>query len=404
MKVKSTLLLLLLCCLTACSGQRTAETAATSTVGVQAASTPVALEVSTSEVVERAVTRTVEINGTLEGQEEITVSSEVEGTIRQVNFDLGSYVKVSDALITLDTRELEWRVAQAEANVASAEARLGLSAARSVDEHPEIRQARAALEQTQADYQRAAKLIEKGDISRQLYDQAKALNDQAQARLESARAQVEVYRANLNQAQAQLSLTRKQLADAVVRAPVAGAIKERLTGTGEYLTKGRPIARIVQIDPLRLRGEVPEQYISKLRVGQPISFRVDSLAGTQFQGTLTRLSPVVDKRTRTLMVEATVANSALQLKPGMFARASIGIAAQANALLVPQRAIIVTAGLTKLFLSIDGQARAREVKLGQQDGELVEILEGINRQEIVVLDQLDKLQDGSPLRPLSRRY
>lgn len=359
-----------------------------------------ATEVSTTTVIERAVNNSIEVTGTLEGQEEVTVSSEVEGTIAEINFDLGTYVKAGDLLVSLDKRELQWRVTQAEATMAAAEARLGRMGGKTlpVDEHPEVRQARAALEQAQADYQRVDKLLEKGDVSRQLYDQTKALYDQARARLDATLAQVEIYRANLEQSQAQLALARKQLGDAVVRAPVSGAIKERLVAKGEYLTKGRNVARIVQLDPLRLRVDVPEQHISKLRVGQTVIFHVDSLAGKEFQGSLTLLSPVVDKRSRALTIEARVNNADLQLKPGLFVRVSIGINDQAKALMVPQRAVTATAGLNKLYLVVDGQAQAREVKLGAQHGDMVEIIAGVKVGDQVVISNLDKLQDGSPLR------
>jgi multidrug efflux pump subunit AcrA (membrane-fusion protein) len=330
----------------------------------------------------------------------MTVSSEIDGKIDEVYFDFGAYVKAGDKLVSLDRREFEWKVKQAEAAVASAEARVGPVGGPPVplERHSEVRNALAVMEQARAEYERAEKLLKSGDISRQSYDQAKALYDQANAKLESTASQVEIYRANLDQARAQLLLARKQLADAGIYAPISGAIKERLASKGEYVIKGRNIARIVQIDPLRLRGDVPEQYINQLRMGQTVSFSVESMPGVSFQGKLVRLSPAVDKRSRSLTVEAEVRNSNLQLKPGLFARATIATTAKSAVIMVPQRAVVTTAGLTKIYLLVDGQAHAREVKLGQTDGDLVEILEGVKAGDQVITDNLDKIEDGSPVK------
>jgi RND family efflux transporter MFP subunit len=357
------------------------------------------LQVSVVEAIERTVARSIEIMGSLDGQEEITVSSEVDGKIEDVYIDFGSYVKAGDRLVGLDLREFKLKVEQAEAAVASAEARLGPVGGPPVplEEHSEVRQAKAVMDQSKAEFDRAERLIKNGDISRQTYDQIKALYDQASAKLATSVSQVWVYRANLDQARSQLSLARKQLADAVINAPISGAIKERLASKGEYVIKGRNIARIVQLDPLRLRGEVPEQYINQLRVNQPVSFSVDNMPGTEFHGILTRLSPAVDKRSRSLTVEASVRNQGLHLKPGLFARATIATTAKSAAVMVPKRAVINTAGLAKVYLLVDNQARAREVKLGQTEGDLIEILEGVRPGDQIITDNLDKLQDGSPV-------
>src|SRR5207248_2193720 len=99
-----------------------------------------------------------------------------------------------------------------------------------------------------------------------------------------------------------------------------------------------------------------------------------------------------------LTVEASVRNEGLQLKPGLFARSFISIDSQSAAVMVPQRAVITTAGLNKLYLFVDGQAHAIDVKLGQVDGDMVEILEGVKPGDRVITTNLDKLQDGGSVR------
>lgn len=358
------------------------------------------LEVSTTAVVARDSTNILEITGNLEGQEEITISSEVEGTIAAINFDFGNYIKSGDQMLSLDTRELELKVKQAEANVAAAEAHLGPVGGPQLpqDHQPDILSSKLAMDQAKLELDRAEKLLNSGDIARQDFDRIKNTYDQAQVRYGVAFSQVNIYQANLEQARAQLSIARKQMADAVIKAPVGGAIKERLVGKGEYLTKGRNVARIVQIDTLRLRGNVPEQYINNLNTGLNVQFQVESMPDTKFEGTLTRISPSVDKNSRSLMVEAAVKNPKLQLKPGMFVRAVINTNVKNSVLMVPQKSVLTAAGLNKVYLFIDGQARAKEIKVGRRDGEMIEVLEGLKVDDQVITNDVDKLADGSPVK------
>ncbi|MBL8148918.1 MAG: efflux RND transporter periplasmic adaptor subunit [Blastocatellia bacterium] len=390
----------LLISLVSCSGKQPEQTLASS---IAKASPPPTSMISytLTSVIERSLAKTIEITGTLEGQEEVVVSSEIEGRIAEVYFDFGSQIKTGDTLLKLDTREFEMKVAQAEATVASAEARLKAPNGDFVktEEHPEVRQVKAAMDQAKAEFERAEKLIDKGDISKQTYDQIKAQYDQVQARLDAIVAQIEIYRATLAQSRAQLDIARKQLSDCIVKAPITGFIKERLASKGEYLTKGKNVARIVQIDPLRLRADVPEQYINDLYIGQKVSFQVDSITGSTFEGKLTRLSPSVDKQSRSLKIEATIYNSKLQLKPGLFARASINLSSNLPALVVPAKAVITASGLSKLYILDNNRVSARVVRLGQKDGELIEIVEGVKAEEQVILCETpDKLEDGLELK------
>lgn len=354
------------------------------------------LEVSTVTAVDRKLSRSIELTGNLEGQEEVTLSSELEGRVAEVLVDFGSYVKAGDPVVKIDETEFKWRLHQAEAALRTAEARLRAPDGTdySNTEHPEVRQACAAMEQAKADYERAERLIGRGDISRQALDQQRAIYDQAVARYDNSLTQVEVYRAQVLQARAQLEIARKQLADTVIRSPITGSVKERLISKGEYLNKGRNVLRLVQIDPLRLRAEVAEQYIERLKLGQAIRFRVDSLPGEEFQGRLSRLSPSVNRTSRTLMVEATVANSGFKLKPGLFARATISVDTSVTATVIPQKAVLRVAGLTKVFIKEGENAVSRVVTLGQNDGDMVEIVEGVKSGEQVITDQLELLEDG----------
>lgn len=357
------------------------------------------MDVSTTTVIERNLSNSLDLTGTLEGQEETVVSSELDGKISEMHIDLGSYIKKGDKLFSIDDREFTWKVEQAEAVLASTEIALGSAGKPSGtnDQHPGVRDAYAALEKAKIDFERTEKLLQDGIIPRQEYDRTKTIYDQTKARWETSLAEVEAYRTNRTQARASLQLAQKQLQDTVINSPISGSIKERLVSTGEYVKKGQQVARIIQINPLRLRINVPEQYIQQLKLGEAINFKVDSLVDKEFKATINRFSPALDKNSRSLMIEASVANPSLELKPGMFARTKLISNETKTALMVPEKAILTTVGLKKIYVLIDSKAQAREVSLGQKDGDLVEVLVGLRSGETIITNNLDKLADGSPV-------
>lgn len=398
---KTLILLLPLLLFTACQpSQPQANTGQASVL----TTAPTSISVTTSSVIERSLSSALELTGTLEGQEEVIVSSELDGKLSSMHIDLGSYVKKGDKLFSLDERELSWRLEQAKANLSIAEITLGQAGRPdgTNDSHPAVRDAYAALEKAKIDFERTEQLLKDGVISRQEYDRNKSLYDQTRARWETAIAQVEGYRANLIQAHANLQLADKQLKDSIIYAPITASVKERLVSTGQYVKKGEPLVKLIQINPLRLRTTVPEQYIQQLKSGETINFTVDSLPDKEFTGKITRFSPAVDKNSRSLMVEATIENPKLELKAGMFARVKLTFGEKRPVLLVPQKAVITAVGLNKVYVLADGKAQAREVTLGQKDGELIEIVTGVSANETVITSNLDKLADGTVVNQQSK--
>jgi HlyD family secretion protein len=393
---KALILLLPLLFFTSCQRSEPPAQANTSQASILA-TTPTSISVTTSSIIERSLSSALELTGTLEGQEEVIVSSELDGKLSSMHIDLGSYVKKGDKLFSLDERELGWRLEQAKANLSIAEITLGQAGkpGGTNDSHPAVRDAYAALEKAKIDFERTEQLLKDGVISRQEYDRNKSLYDQTRARWETAIAQVEGYRANLIQAHANLQLADKQLKDSIIYAPITASVKERLASTGQYVKKGEPLVKLIQINPLRLRTTVPEQYLQQLKSGETINFTVDSLPNKEFAGKITRFSPAVDKNSRSLMVEATIENPKLELKAGMFARVKLTFGEKRPVLLVPQKAVITAVGLNKVYVLADGKAQAREVTLGQKDGDLIEIVSGVSANETVITSNLDKLADGT---------
>jgi membrane fusion protein, multidrug efflux system len=183
----------------------------------------------------------------------------------------------------------------------------------------------------------------------------------------------------------------------VVRAPFAGLVAERLVSVGDYVTRGTKVAVVVRINPLRAELTVPEQFISAIAVGQPITLEVDAYANRQFTGTTRFVSPTLKADQRALTLEAVVPNPGNVLKPGLFVTARIQQPSPTPALLVPSSAIHTVAGTTRVYVVNGDHAEERVVTVGQTVDDLIEIPTGLKAGDRVATANVSQLVDGSPI-------
>lgn len=355
------------------------------------------IEVRTSKVVERNVERSVEVVGTLKADEEVIVSSEVKGIIEELTVDLGSVVRRGQVLARISQKEFQWRVDQAEAALQQVKARLGWRGAGShpdPEQNPEVRQAKAALDESKLRFDRAKTLIQNGDIAQEQFDVAEMGYRSTEARYQAALDNFQNQVSLIDQRVAELRLVKKQLNDATIVSPLDGIVSQRHVTRGEYIKAETPIVTIVKSNPLRLQAVFPEIAVPSIRIGMPVSLKVDAYPGRSFKGFISRISPALDEKARTLTVEATVDNSSGELKPGLFAKVHLLVNKQSPAIMVPANSLITFAGLTKLFVIQDGRAVERIVKTGVQDGDYIEILEGAKVGERIAIDTVSRLSNG----------
>jgi len=379
-----------------------------------AAATPAAIEVSTTAAIMRQLPRYFEANGSLAANEQTDVMPETSGKIAAVGVDMGSYVHRGQMIVKIDDADLRIRVAQAQAQLDQAkatvrqnEAKIGLKPGQKFNPEnvPEVAQARAALQLAETNLRRYEKLVETGDISRASYDQQKSQRDQLKEQYE-----VTIHQAQQNYAavanaqgivdaaQTQLALAKRNVNYSVVSAPIAGYVSERTADVGEYVSPQQKVASIVNLNPLRVRIDIPEQAIPRVHVGESVSVTVSAYTDRSFAGHLARISPNVTAASRTLTVEAEVDNPNGELKPGQFATVRILQPQSEPAVLVPQRALRQISGATYVFVIKNGRAEQRLVQSGQVEGDLVEIKSGIAADEFVATSNVDQLSDGVTVR------
>jgi RND family efflux transporter MFP subunit len=358
-----------------------------------------ARQVRTVPVAQTPVGETVTVNGTLAAYDQTTVSVKVPGRLQTISVDLGSVVRRGQNIGQLETTDYRLRVQQAEAALAQARARLGLSPDGtddkvSAEQTGTVRQARAVLDEAKLKRERAAKLVEQGVIPRAEWDATEAEYKVALSRYQDAIEEIRNRQGLLAQRRSELALARQQLADSNVYSPLDGVVEEKRASVGEYLAAGAPLVTIVRMDPLRLRAEVPERESRSIRMGQSVRVSVEG-DSVSYMGRVKRLSPSIAQQSRVLVVEADVANSG-RLKPGSFVRADIVTDESNMAVTVPTSAIVTFAGIEKVIQVQNGKAIEKPVTTGRRGTDWVEIISGVNVGEAVVVEP-GNLQTGMPV-------
>jgi multidrug efflux pump subunit AcrA (membrane-fusion protein) len=372
------------------------------------------IEVTTTAAILRQLPRYFEASGSFAANEQTDVAPETSGKVSAVGVDMGSYVRRGQMIVKLDDADFRIKIQQAQAQLDQAkatlrqnEAKIGLRPGQkfSPENVPEVAAATSALELAEKNLRRYEKLVESGDISRATYDQQRSQRDQLREQRETIIHQAQQNYAGVanaqgavDAAQTTLALAKRSLNYTVITAPIGGYVSERNADIGEYVSPQQKVATIVNLNPLRVRIDIPEQAMSRVHVGESVSVAVAAYTDRTFAGHIARISPNVSATSRTLTVEAEVQNPDAVLKPGQFATVRILLPQSEPAVLVPQRALRTISGATYVFIIKNGHAEQRLVQPGQAESDLVEIQSGVAADEVVATSNVDQLSDGVVVR------
>ena len=318
---------------------------------------PIAIAVAAAH--QQSLDRTAEVQGALFPREHAVMSSEVEGRVAEVVADFGDKVTAGQVMLKINPREYELRVQTAQAA---------------------LDQARAKLANSTAKYNRARTLKQAAAISTEQFDQLAS--------------QLRVDQADTESADEALAMARKKLGDTEIKAPFSGSVQKRMVSLGEYVSPGKQIYELIATDPIKLRCPMPERFVPLAKVGMQVKLTIDAKPGASYTGTITRIAPALDESSRTLLIEAEVANPDGALKPGFFAHVTMDLGRD-RALFVPNLAVLRYAGVARVFIVEQGVVRAREVTIGSVVGDQVEITGGLKEGEHVAVSEVDRLADGT---------
>ncbi|HXK60542.1 MAG TPA: efflux RND transporter periplasmic adaptor subunit [Acidobacteriota bacterium] len=358
-----------------------------------------AVPIQTTRPERITIQRKVDLAGTLVSIDQARVSSEVAGMVREVLVNLGDEVPAGAVLVRLDPRELEIELRRAESQLRQTEAQLGIDGVRVKTPPPDeeiaaVRTAAANRDDARAQLERATRLRSRNLLAQADLDAAETRVKVTEAAYQAALENVHSLKASLQERRAAFELAQKKLADAVIRAPVAGSVSERLVHPGEFIRENTPVIGLVQLHPLKVSTGIQERHAAVIRPGLPVQFQVESFPGKTFEGKVAYISPAVDQGTRTFAVEVLVDNQNRQLKPGFFAKGTILVQRDENVLAVPEETISTLAGVSAVFVVEGDKVRQQTVELGAREGKYVEILSGLTGDEVLASTNLSQLANG----------
>lgn len=308
---------------------------------------PPAVEVG--PVLVGTVSRTVEAVGTLRANESVTIRPEIAGRVAAIGFSEGEKVRAGATLITLDDSVYRAEVAEKAAN-------------RKISELA---------------YERAKLLVEKKAASVEVLDRSQA--------------QLEADDAGLQLATARLAKSR-------LKAPFDGVIGLRTVSLGDFVDVGQELVSLFDIDLLKVDFRVGEVHLPDVTGGQSIAVKVDAFPDQEFQGEVYAIEPQVDINGRAVVIRARLPNSENKLRPGLFSRVTLIVDANAQAMLVPEDAIVPMGDQHFVYRVVDGRATLTEVQIGKRKDARVEVRSGLNADDRVVTAGQLKLRDGLPVR------
>ncbi len=333
---------------------------------------PEPVPVVTTPVATTTLVRRLSYIGDIEGEAEIRVFSPIPDRIISLPVKEGDRVKRGQILSVIKSKTLSLGLQQAAS---------GLDAARAQ---------RDALEDQVS---RLSQLTRTGAVT-----SSQLLN--AESQLTAAQAQVRQLEATLGQA-------RQRRGDAVIRAPITGIIGQVFVKVGDLAVMQFPICTVINMDKVRIKVRVPETDLPRLRPGQTAHVTVAVTDGPPIRTAISRVGPVLDRISRTSVMEIDLDNPNHMLKPGMLARIQVEVERRENAVSVPKDALTVTAnqkGDDNFYRAViieQGKAVEREVLLGLSDGAMVEIRQGLTAGELLVTEGQHLLTQGDPVRTVA---
>ena len=337
-----------------------------------------------TKVVSKRVLRTTQLPGEFYPFLTVELHAKVAGYVDKVLVDRGSVVRQGDLLVQLSAPELEARIAQAQAQVTSAES-----------DETQAEAQLAAAQSNREKLQEAAKTP--GAVAENDLIQAKQQSDAAQASVRSRQRTVEALRANVKSQEDLAAYLR-------VTAPFDGVITTRYIHPGALVGPGSdvPLLQLDQISHLRLAVAVPEADVAGIAKGMKVDFKVPAHPERTFSGVIARPARALDTKTRTMPVELDVRNLDRLLAPGMYPSVLWPVETSRVALLVPPTSVVTTTERVFVIRADNGRAHWVNVQKGAAAGNLVEVQGDLKSGDQVVERATDEIRDGAELRTVNR--
>jgi len=324
---------------------------------------------------------TLRLQGELAPVKSVDIVSPLAGRVVEVRFKVGDAVRAGEVLATVHAGALAQRIAELEAATAAAKQAVTMNEERLVEAEKQLTRHR--------DFHRRD-LIARRDL------------EQAQSRSETARAQVDFARAQLTQQEAMLAQARALWGLTRLSAPFSGVISRRLAEPGAAVVESGPILTLVEVNSLRLTASFAAAHFADIRAGMTVEISSPAVPGETLPGTVVRVHPPAGNGLGRAHVEIHTGTAQGSFRRGMTVEAVIGLAKQREAFRVPRSAVMAVQGKNYVYKLAGGRALRQEIALGAMWNGDVEVTQGIDDGDAVIIDQLNLLKPGIRVQPVGR--
>jgi len=304
------------------------------------------------------ITRSISLPANIAANQQATLFAKVTGYLKIIAVDKGDEVKAGDLLAEIEAPELL----------------------------ADLAKYKAELEIAELDYKRAADA------------QKKAPDLVVLQSVDTAKSKAAMAKANLDRAETLIGFCK-------ITAPFSGFVTRRFVDTGAFVpaaTSGSAaqtaaLVTLADFKTVRVQVAVPEPEVPLIAKNLPVKVNVEELPGRNYQGTVTRFAQALDEGSKTMLAEIDLENANGELRPGMYATAKVGVEKHSNALLLPVGAVLVEKAGASVFMIAESKTKKMPVKTGFNDGAFVEILDGVQPNDSVILIGKMTLNNGQPV-------
>lgn len=352
---------------------------------------------------------TAEFAGTLGAEKAVDVQSEQEGRVEAILVQEGERISAGTPLVQLGATQEQADIQGALARVDVARAAIESARAEISALEAERSRAQAEVDLQQAEIRRISTLVAEGALADRELDRkerdlavARADLNTVNRRIRAAQARLSQAEATLRERQAAVQRLRENLQDTTIPAPFAGTISDIPIEVGDYINSGQRLSRLVANQTLELNLNIPQERSGELRVGLPVRI-IDAEGNTLQRGTIGFIAPEIDTTSQFIQTEATFPNPDRQFRDGQFVRVQVIWEQRPNQVVVPQTAVIYRGEQRFVYVAQAqaGQltAQRQAIELGLEQGTKVEVTEGLNPDDQIVVSGTQTLGDGVPIQP-----
>jgi RND family efflux transporter MFP subunit len=344
-----------------------------------------------------AVKNEVVLPGNIQAFTDAPIYARSSGYLKQCNVDIGGHVKAGQVLATIEAPELDQQVRQAKASIQQTQASLDQAIANEA-------QGKANEELARVTAQRWQNLVAKGAVSRQENDQYQAQYQAQVANLNALEQAIAAARSNIAVAEANLGRLQEMQAYEIVKAPFDGIVTARNIDVGALINAGnggpaQELFHLAATDKLRVYVNVPQADSRAAAPGLKSYLTLAEFPGRKFQGELVRTAGAIDAATRTLLTEVDVDNTSGELRPGAYAEVHLMIPEGSRSLILPVNTLIFRSeGLRVGVVRNGNRADLVPVILGKDFGNEVEVVSGIDENDLVIANPPDSLSSGAAVQ------